>query len=48
VKTLDESAPDAFYAKTRQFYLRAGFKPLEVFPLHWNKENPCLFMAKPL
>jgi len=46
VKTLDESVSDEFYAKTRRFYLGAGFRPLEVFPLHWNKENPCLFMAK--
>ena len=48
VKTLDESAPSKSYAKTRQFYLAMGFRPLEVFPLHWNKENPCLFMAKNL
>lgn len=46
VKTLDESAPSESYAKTRRFYLAMGFRPLEVFPLHWDKDNPCLFMAK--
>ena len=46
VKTLDESNPDKNYAKTREFYLREGFKPLEVFPLLWDKSNPCLFMVK--
>jgi len=46
VKTLDESSPDISYAKTRLFYQSQGFRPLEVFPLHWGEENPCLFMAK--
>ena len=45
VKTLDESAQSDSYAKTRQFYLAMGFRPVEVFPLHWDKDNPCLFMA---
>jgi GNAT superfamily N-acetyltransferase len=46
VKTLDGSAPSISYAKTREFYLAVGFLPLEVFPLHWDKDNPCLFMVK--
>ena len=46
VKTLDESREDSGYEKTRLFYLSVGFKPLEVFPLHWDESNPCLFMAK--
>jgi len=46
VKTLDESRECENYRATRQFYLLAGFKPLEVFPLFWDKENPCLFLAK--
>lgn len=46
VKTLDESAKYAPYEKTRKFYFSAGFVPLEVFPLFWDKDNPCLFMAK--
>ena len=46
VKTLDESRESRSYAKTRQFYFSMGFRPLEVFPLYWDKDNPCLFMAK--
>jgi len=46
VKTLDESRECSNYEKTRLFYLRAGFKPLEVFPLFWDEDNPCLFMVK--
>lgn len=46
VKTLDESRPDDGYAKTRQFYLALGFRPIEVFPTLWDEANPCLFMAK--
>ena len=46
VKTLAESHPDENYAKTRKFYMKSGFKPLEVFPLLWDESNPCLFMVK--
>ena len=46
VKTLDESRESKSYEKTRLFYISVGFKPLEVFPLYWDKDNPCLFMAK--
>ena len=46
VKTLDESRASKSYEKTRLFYLAMGFRPLEVFPLHWDKDNPCLFLAK--
>ena len=46
VKTLDASADYAPYDATRTFYLSMGFLPLEVFPLHWDAENPCLFLAK--
>ena len=46
VKTLDESSGSKSYEKTRLFYHSVGFKPLEVFPLYWDKDNPCLFMAK--
>jgi len=45
VKTLADTHPDEFYKRTRQFYLAMGFKPLEVFPLHWDADNPCLLMA---
>ena len=46
VKTLDGSARSKSYEKTRLFYLSMGFKPLEMFPLCWDKDNPCLFMVK--
>ncbi|MCL2884276.1 MAG: GNAT family N-acetyltransferase [Oscillospiraceae bacterium] len=46
VKTLDESRESQSYEKTRRFYRAMGFKPLEVFPLYWDKDNPCLFMVK--
>jgi len=46
VKTLDASAESESYKKTKLFYEAMGFRPLEVFPLHWDKDNPCLFMAK--
>ena len=46
VKTLAASHRDPFYARTRAFYLAMGFRPLEVFPELWGKENPCLLMVK--
>jgi ribosomal protein S18 acetylase RimI-like enzyme len=46
VKTLDESRESNSYKNTRLFYQAMGFKPLEVFPLLWDKDNPCLFMVK--
>jgi len=46
VKTLDGSRASKSYEKTRLFYLSVGFKPLEVFPLFWDEDNPCLFLAK--
>jgi len=45
VKTLGESHPDRqFYSRTRQFYLSAGFLPLEESMTIWNG-TPCLLMA---
>jgi ribosomal protein S18 acetylase RimI-like enzyme len=46
VKTLDESGNSESYDKTRLFYRALGFRPLEIFPLLWNEDNPCLFLAK--
>lgn len=48
VKTLDASREDAGYERTRRFYQAMGFRPLEVFPLYWDADNPCLFLAKHL
>ncbi|MEM5773474.1 MAG: GNAT family N-acetyltransferase, partial [Anaerolineaceae bacterium] len=47
VKTLADTHPDPFYARTREFYLRMGFRPLENFEEKmWGSENPCLLMVK--
>ena len=46
VKTLDSSVEYEPYERTRSFYKKVGFIPLEVFTTFWNEENPCLFMAK--
>ena len=44
VKTLDESHSDQYYAKTRAFYQKMGFKKLEVLPTLWGEANPCLML----
>lgn len=46
VKTLDKSACYEPYERTRAFYKKEGFLPLEVFPDYWNEDNPCLFLVK--
>ena len=48
VKTLDESRENTAYAKTRAFYAKQGFVPLEVFPTLWDANNPCVQMVKAL
>lgn len=48
VKTLSESHPDPFYARTRRFYQKCGFIAFEAFPELWGAENPCLLMIKPV
>ena len=47
VKTLGPSHSDAGYARTRHFYEKCGFLPLEETDL-WGEDNPCLFMVMPL
>lgn len=46
VKTLSESRPSKEYDQTRNFYLKAGFTPVEEFKTLWDESNPCLFMVK--
>jgi chloramphenicol 3-O-phosphotransferase/ribosomal protein S18 acetylase RimI-like enzyme len=46
VKTLSSAHPDAGYAKTRAFYQKMGFRPLEEFPTLWDEANPCLMLVK--
>jgi GNAT superfamily N-acetyltransferase len=47
VKTLGPSRADASYDKTRRFYSRMGFRPLEEIHDLWPG-NPCLIMVKVL
>jgi ribosomal protein S18 acetylase RimI-like enzyme len=48
VKTLGASHPDIHYKRTREFYSKVGFYPLEEINEIWGKENPCLIMVKSL
>lgn len=47
VKTLGPSHPDPGYVRTRKFYERCGFLPMEETTL-WGEGTPCLIMVKPL
>jgi ribosomal protein S18 acetylase RimI-like enzyme len=46
VKTVSGQNPDIHYAKSRRFYEKMGFQPLEVFPGLWDENNPCLYMIR--
>jgi len=46
VKTLDSSADFEPYDRIRNFYLKQGFMPVDVYKKIWNEENPCLVMVK--
>jgi GNAT superfamily N-acetyltransferase len=46
VKTLGPSHADPGYARTRAFYEREGFCPLEEFSQIWDESNPCLILVK--
>lgn len=48
VKTLSESRPDVNYDRTRNFYLKSRFTPIEEFKTLWGEHNPCLMMIKNL
>jgi N-acetylglutamate synthase-like GNAT family acetyltransferase len=48
VKTLSESRPNLEYDRTRHFYLKTGFEPLEEFKTLWGEANPCLMLVKAL
>jgi ribosomal protein S18 acetylase RimI-like enzyme len=48
VKTLSENRPDENYDRTRKFYLKYGFTPVEEFKSLWGEHNPCLMMIKSL
>jgi ribosomal protein S18 acetylase RimI-like enzyme len=46
VKTVSENRACPFYSKTRKFYLKSGFTPLEEFKTLWGEANPCLLLVK--
>lgn len=46
VKTLGPSDPDENYNKTRDFYYKCGFRPMQELSEIWGKDNPCLIMVK--
>ena len=46
VLTLSDKHPDINYKKTREFYLKQGFKPLYESDKIWGKDNPTLVMFK--
>lgn len=48
VKTLGPSRECAEYARTRRFYERCGFAPLQEIRGLWGERNPCLIMVKRL
>ena len=48
VKTLGDSHPDPHYRRTRRFYRRIGFYPLQELTALWTEENPSLLMVKSL
>ncbi|MFN2211846.1 MAG: GNAT family N-acetyltransferase [Anaerolineales bacterium] len=46
VKTLGPSDSDPNYAKSRAFYMKMGFRPLEELNQIWDEHNPCLILVK--
>lgn len=45
VKTLGPSRPNEHYDRTRKFYEKIGFLPIEESKTIWGSANPCLVMA---
>lgn len=47
-KTLSEIHPDKGYERTRNFYKRLGFVPLETIQPYpgWSKDDPCQIFVK--
>lgn len=46
VKTLGPSSSDQYYKKTREFYKKNKFYPIEELTSIWGEDNPCVIMAK--
>lgn len=48
IKTIADTSADPFYAETREFYLKRGYEPIEVFSELWGPTNPALQLVKVL
>jgi len=48
VKTLAADRESEEYRRTRLFYTKTGFIPIDVLYNEWGLDNPCLIMLKPL
>lgn len=48
IKTLAETVEDEGYARTRKFYQKVGFVPIQIVDPYpgWGPENPCQIMVK--
>jgi hypothetical protein len=48
VKTLADTHQDPGYSKTRNFYKKLGFVPLEIIHPYpgWGEDNPCQIFVK--
>lgn len=48
VKTLSDVHPDSGYARTRKFYKKLGFIPIETIHPYpgWEKDDPCQIFVK--
>ena len=48
IKTIADTSADPYYAETREFYIRKGYEPVEVFPELRGASNPALQLVKRL
>ena len=46
IKTLSDIILDKYYLKTKEFYIKMGFKELITLTEMWDENNPCLIMIK--
>ncbi|OGT72687.1 MAG: hypothetical protein A3H44_06405 [Gammaproteobacteria bacterium RIFCSPLOWO2_02_FULL_57_10] len=48
IKTIAAKKTDPHYDQTREYYIRRGYSPVEVFPTIWHPSNPALQLIKAL
>lgn len=48
IKTIAAEKPDPHFNQTREYYVRRGYTPVEVFPIIWHPSNPALQLIKAL